>query len=412
MSRLALLSLLFTMAALLLGCGNQPEELPGPIMQPPPITIEVVDTPVAGKPTQILVRHVPLLVVAPVRRYPRQDPRWSAGFSVHVVTDGKPSPTPLLGDYRMEGADLLFEPRFPLERGKQYQVFFDPSKFSAELARMQNLGTAEHTFALSKDPPPPRTELTLVYPTAYVLPENQLKFYLHFSSPMARGEAYQHIHLLRDDASEVELPFLEIGQELWDPSGRRLTILFDPGRIKRGLKPREEEGPVLEEGKIYTLLIDADWPDAAGQPLLAEHRKEFMAEGPDDAQPDPKQWQIDAPTAGTNEPLVVSFHEPLDAAMLRRVLAVRRGAEDFLEGEIVLAREESQWRFTPAQPWQQGKHALVADTTLEDLAGNSIGRPFEVDTVHPTDDKIASETEIAFEPSVPDQSDGDADHGQ
>jgi hypothetical protein len=231
-----------------------------------------------------------------------------------------------------------------------------------------------------------------VYPTRDVLPENQLKFYLHFSAPMARGEAYERVHLLREDGSEVDMPFLELGQELWDPAGKRLTILFDPGRIKRGLKPREEEGPVLEEGKSYTLVIDRDWGDATGNSLAMEHRKTFRVSAPDDEQPDPQQWQIAAPAAGTREPLVIKFNEPLDSGMLHRVVAVRRGTEQFLQGKIDVAEHETVWRFKPAAAWEAGEHALVVDTALEDLAGNSIGRPFEVDIVHPTEKKIESQT--------------------
>ena len=36
-----------------------------------------------------------------------------------------------------------------------------------------------------------------IYPSMNVLPENQLKFYIHFSSAMARGFAYDHISLRR-----------------------------------------------------------------------------------------------------------------------------------------------------------------------------------------------------------------------
>ena len=37
------------------------------------------------------------------------------------------------------------------------------------------------------------------------------------------------------------------------------------------------------------------------------------------------------------------------------------------------------WQFTPAEPWEVGKYDVAADTALEDVAGNQIGRPFEVD---------------------------------
>ena len=84
---------------------------------------------------------------------------------------------------------------------------------------------------------------------------------------MQRGEAWRRVHLYDAAGKLVELPFLELQQELWDPDYKRLTVLFDPGRIKRGLLPLQESGPAIEEGKEYTLVIDRTWIDAAGSPL-------------------------------------------------------------------------------------------------------------------------------------------------
>ena len=61
-------------------------------------------------------------------------------------------------------------------------------------------------------------------------------------------------------------PFLELDEELWSPDGTRFTLIFDPGRIKRGLKPREEVGPVLEAGKSYSLVIDRRLARRIGKP--------------------------------------------------------------------------------------------------------------------------------------------------
>ena len=44
----------------------------------------------------------------------------------------------------------------------------------------------------------------------------------------------------------------------------RLTLLLDPGRIKRGVRPLEEIGGALQVGRTYTLVIDDAWPDAKG----------------------------------------------------------------------------------------------------------------------------------------------------
>ncbi|RPH37726.1 MAG: hypothetical protein EHM91_14690, partial [Planctomycetota bacterium] len=172
------------------------------------------------------------------------------------------SDVPLFGETRTENGRRVFEPRFPFKPGVEYHVVFEGSG-----------RRLEKTFTIPPPAPSPPTVVTAVFPSRDVLPENLLKFYLHFSAPMSRREAYQRVRLLDGAGKPVELPFLEIGEELWDRAGIRLTLLFDPGRIKRGLKPREDSGPALEEGKSYTLVVDAEWPDAQGRPLREGHRK-------------------------------------------------------------------------------------------------------------------------------------------
>ena len=68
-------------------------------------------------------------------------------------------------------------------------------------------------------------------------------------------------------ACRSKYEFVEIQQELWDTNNTRLTVLFDPGRIKRGVLPNEQLGPPIVDGKHYTLLIDRGWQDARGVPL-------------------------------------------------------------------------------------------------------------------------------------------------
>ena len=104
------------------------------------------------------------------------------------------------------------------------------------------------------------------------MPANLLKFYIHFSNPMSVGDVYSHIRILDTEGNPLELPFLELGEELWDSESRRLTLLFDPGRIKRGLKPNRETGTPLTQGETYTLHISEKLLDAKGRPL----KKEFL----------------------------------------------------------------------------------------------------------------------------------------
>jgi hypothetical protein len=48
-----------------------------------------------------------------------------------------------------------------------------------------------------------------------------------------------------------------------------------------------------------------------------------------------------------------------------------------VRGTVTVDREETEWVFTPDARWKSGAHRLAIDTTLEDLAGNRIGRAFD-----------------------------------
>jgi hypothetical protein len=235
-----------------------------------------------------------------------------------------------------------------------------------------------------------RTRVTAVYPTRNVLPENQLKFYIHFSAPMARGEAYQHVQLLTDKGAKIEVPFLELDQELWDPKQQRFTLFFDPGRIKRGLKSREEAGPALEQGKTYTFLIDNEWSDAKGNRLQESFRKTFRVGPPDDVPIDPARWKI-MPPAEPRSPLVVDFPEPLDHALLDRLLTITDSSGKSIAGTVAISKEETRWQFQPEKPWRPGAYQLIIQAHLEDLAGNKVGRAFEVDVFEKVQRKVEVE---------------------
>lgn len=296
--------------------------------------------------------------------------QWRTAFIVAV----QGNETPLLGTYRVEESALIFEPRFPVQPGVKYEASFHadpPARRTFEIAAGQ------------RTPP----KVVAVYPSSGHLPENQLKMYAHFSAPMSRGSAYQRIRLLDEGGAPVELPFLEIEQELWDPAGRRLTILFDPGRIKRGLLPHQDVGPPLHPGHRYTLVIEPGWPDATGTPSVSVFRKEFAVVDADREPPDPSRWKIRQPQAGTVTPVTVTFPEPMDHALAGALLGI-----DGVAGKVDLDDQETVWRFTPAQPWRRGTYSLTFDTALEDLAGNRIGRAFDVEATGKPQRKTARQT--------------------
>ena len=301
--------------------------------------------------------------------------------SIFVVYAGDGDVPPMLGAYTVENGALIFRPRFPLAPGVRARAVF----------HLRGSPKPEAVFESGKVDLSPSTRVEQVYPTTDLLPDNQLKFYVHFSAPMRRGEAWSHIHLLDQAGKPVELPFLEVAQELWDREQMRLTVLFDPGRIKRGLVPLSDVGSAIEDGKQYTLVVDRQWRDARGAPLAAEFRKSFRVGPSDRTPPDTAQWRLSAPKAGTSEALVVNFPKSMDYALLMRLLEIS-GAEGRIPGIVTVGRHETEWRFVPTKPWKAGAYNLVADTSLEDLAGNRIGRAFDVDIFERVTERLSSKT--------------------
>src|SRR5262249_34577427 len=153
----------------------------------------------------------------------------------------------------------------PIAPGVKYRAVF----------RAPGAAPVEKTF----DGPPrettPQARVVQIYPSPDVLPSNQLRLYIYFSAPMSRGVAAQYLHILDETGKALQggqAVFLP-GLELWDPGFQRLTMTFDPGRIKRGLTSNERIGPPIAEGKRYTLVIDREWPDARGVPMVEGFRK-------------------------------------------------------------------------------------------------------------------------------------------
>ena len=84
-----------------------------------------------------------------------------------------------------------------------------------------------------------------------------------------------------------------------------------------------------------------------GNPLVSPFRKNFRVGQPDETSPDPKNWKMSAPRAGTREPLEVRFPEPLDRALLDRLISVQDATARAVPGQISVGEFETLWRFTP-----------------------------------------------------------------
>jgi hypothetical protein len=103
------------------------------------------------------------------------------------------------------------------------------------------------------------------------------------------------------------------------------------------------------------------------------------------------KWKIQPPRAETAEPLAIAFPEPMDHALAQRVIRVTAGSGEGVDGTITMVEQERVWNFIPAQTWRHGSYALIVQTTIEDLAGNNIGKPFEVDVVEAVQPRLTSQ---------------------
>ncbi|HET8644248.1 MAG TPA: hypothetical protein VFO85_02090, partial [Vicinamibacteria bacterium] len=208
------------------------------------------------------------------------------------------------------------------------------------------------------------------------LPANALRLYVHFSRPMDAHGSHRHVRLLEEDGREVPLAFVEVANGLWDPGQTRLTLLFHPGRVKRGVAPGQRLGPVLREGRRYRLVVDASMADAAGTALGTAYEHAFAVVAPDRGAPRATDLRLRAPET-SDGPLAVDLPEPLDHALLQRWIWVEDAGGQRVEGVATVSEGETRWSFAPAMPWTSQRYSLCVHPGLEDRAGNRFDRLFD-----------------------------------
>ena len=100
---------------------------------------------------------------------------------------------PIQGLYKIENDYLIFSPYFPFERGMTYIV---RTKYE-----YPNGSYYYKSFELEKTQSMDEAKVLSVYPTANELPENLLRFYVYFNTPMKKGQVLKHIKLVDVDGN-------------------------------------------------------------------------------------------------------------------------------------------------------------------------------------------------------------------
>lgn len=268
---------------------------------------------------------------------------------------------PVAGRY-VQGADALtFIPAFAFVEGQAYTARVRAADRTPELV----------VFTLPVGTPSVDAAVTEVFPSGDLLPENMLRFYIHFSVPMSPHVAFDHIELRDASGLADEAAFMRFKQELWNADRTRLTVLFDPGRIKRDVATNRELGPALEVGQRYRLSITGGWTSADGRSTLAEFSKSFTVSEPLRQRPDVRRWQVAPPPLDTRGALEVRLDRPFDRHGLATGIGIVDSSGQPIEGEIRVGENERSWSFIPDKPWSDDGLRIVVDPTLEDVAGNN-----------------------------------------
>lgn len=334
---------------------------------------------------QKVVAHLPAEVAAQLPAGALTQEQGEAILSVALVANDAQSLGPsIIGKYARSGNELTFTPRFPLRAGSTYR---------ASLKAAGKTTSLDYRVPVPAAKAPPR--VVKIYPTADVLPANHLRFYIHFDRPMRGGRnLFKHLVLLDENRKEIDAPWLD--DEIWDEDNNCLILYIHPGRIKWGVGHHESMGPVLHEKRSYALVVRGEWTDLQGNKIGKDTIKRFRTTGEERVRIDLSKWKPTAPKAGKRDAVTLTLPKSIDYRSLKTGLTVRNAKGQAIAGTITIGKGETSWHFTPNQPWLAGAYRVSVNPDLEDVAGNTPSRPFDMDLRSP---KLPPQKlQIAFEP--------------
>ena len=268
---------------------------------------------------------------------------------------------PMQGDFSTEENKLIFKPYFPFETGLAYVI------------KLKNAnGEFYLPFQIGEKEKVNQAKLLSIFPTSNLLPENLLRFYFYFQTPMKQEEALKHIKLIDEEGKVDDHAFMKFKKELWSSDGKRLTLLFDPGRIKRGVSSNTKQGAALVNGKHYQLSISGAWQDVYGQSLKKNNLKEIIVVEPYRKKINVDEWVMREPTFDSLDRLIIDFDRIVDHALIQSMMQINDPAGNLVEGSWEIINAEQQVQFIPKNRWTKGFFKIVFDTRMEDVSGNNL----------------------------------------
>jgi hypothetical protein len=201
-----------------------------------------------------------------------------------------------------------------------------------------------------------------------LVPANILRLHVAFPEPPDAELAASSARLLDAAGEEIPHAFLDLPGGLWSTDGRMLTLILHPGRIKSGLVGSGGGGPLITEGRTYSVEIDGGagairLPLRVGPPVVTAI--------------DPSSWLIGALEEGGLAPLTVEFDRVMDSESVKAALMVLDETGERVCGIWQITDDGTDASFIPEKPWSSTRIQLQPATDLEDVAGNRPYTPFE-----------------------------------
>lgn len=284
---------------------------------------------------------------------------------IRLQIAGKPNQRGMLVHVSREQDNILVKPIFSL----------NPAEYEFE-SPIGSTHFLKSRWTVEGNSNRPLLRLDHILPAEAGLPANALRLYLFFSESMARGQVRDKIHLYGPDNQRDEYAFLRLKSELWDTNQKRLTLLFDPGRVKQDVGPNQVIGTPLIPGGNYRIEVAAGMQSAAGGLSSKPFSIYFSTTEAERRRIDPDSWKIQFPRAKSMLPITIDFDRVIDTENAKRTIQIMGEDGRRLSGSVVTSA--TQWSFTPSIPWSLESYSMVIDHSFEDIAGNRINTAFDI----------------------------------
>lgn len=299
---------------------------------------------------------------------------WTQFFSVKV----EGATRMMLGSYEVSEAGLTFTPRFLPDPQVSYEVSFSSNrvlKFLKDFSLETDSTWIIKFDGIYENP----AEVVSFFPQCEMLPANILRIYLTFSEPMSFENPHDFIRIENEEGQIVTEPFVEIEEGLWNENRTRLTLLFHPGRIKRGVGPNMTQGEIFQIGEKYILKVSKNWNAGSGNELKQSYSRSFQIMDPIRKTINIEDWKLDSPDAGSDKELVIRTNHLLDKALAERMISVFDSSGSLVNGAFVFEGSRMELIFRNSDTWRAGAYQIRINPKLEDVCGNTPINVFDLE---------------------------------